>query len=136
MNQTTLPPERTVLGRSTLLHLPDGLSLQLLALTDTYWHHKAAHVELTEGRVLSVFDYTSTWTWWERHPDGDEFVHIIAGDVDFVLDHGHSEHRIHLSSGDGTIIPQGAWHRAVLRAPSQLLFVTPTPARTEHRDVS
>lgn len=125
-----------ILSRSTLLHLPDGLDLGFLNATDEYWEHRAEHDELANGRVMSVFDYTETWTWWERHPDGDEFVHVIAGEVDFLLDDGQEQQSVHLSSGEGTIVPRGAWHRAVVRRASTMLFVTPAPARTEHRDAT
>ena len=124
------------LSRSTLLHLLDGLELRALHATDAYWQHRAEHDEPANGRLMSIFDYTETWTWWERHPDGDEFVHVITGEVDFLLDDGQEERSAHLSSGEGTIVPQGAWHRAVVHRPSTMLFVTPTPARTEHRDAT
>jgi quercetin dioxygenase-like cupin family protein len=124
------------LSRSTLLHLPDGLELRFLWVSDDYWEHRGGHPELANGRIMSVFDYTETWTWWERHPDGDEFVHVIAGNVDFLLEDGQHHRTVHLAAGDGTIVPRGAWHRAVCRQPSTMLFVTPNPQRTEHRDVT
>ena len=136
MNETTVNREPTSLGRATLLHLPDGLDLRALQVTDAYWEHRVEHPELANGRVLSIFDYTSPWTWWERHTEGDEFVHVITGEIDFLLDDEHEPRSIHLVDGEGTIVPQGAWHRAVLCRPSTLLFVTPTPATTEHRDAS
>ena len=91
--------------------------------------------ELANGRVLSIFKYTATWTWWERHPVGDEFVHTIAGKVDFELDDGQDRQTLRLTAGQGGG-PQGAWHRAVLHVPSTLMFVTPTPALTEHRTIT
>jgi uncharacterized cupin superfamily protein len=136
MNQATSTPERTELGRSTLLHLPDGLGLRFLDVTDRYWDHRADNAELDNGRIVSIFDYSTTWSWWERHPDGDEFVHLITGEVDFLVDTGHHESAVHLAPGEGTIVPQGAWHRAVVHCPSKMLFITPTPARTEHRDAA
>ena len=136
MNHTTISPDPIILGRSALLHLPDGLGLHALEVTDTYWEHRASHAELDNGRVMSIFDYTSSWTWWERHPLGDEFVHVITGDVDFQLDNGIDRQSLRLSAGEAAVIPQNVWHRAVLHRPSTLLFVTPTPARTEHRDAS
>ena len=136
MDTATTGEAASALSRSTLLHLPDGLDLRFLNVTDAYWEHQAEHDELATGRIMSVFDYTETWTWWERHPDGDEFVHVITGDVDFLLDDGQKQRSARLSSGDGTIVPRGAWHRAVVHRPSTMLFVTPTPARTEHRDTT
>ena len=122
------------LGRTTLLHLRDGLGLDCLEANDGYWDERSQRPELKNGRVMSVFDYTDTWTWWERHPVGDEFVYVITGQVDFLLDDDQHQHSIPLSPGEGTIVPQGVWHSAVLHQPATMLFVTPTPARTEHRD--
>lgn len=136
MSQTTALHESIRLGRATLLHLPDGLGLGILRVTDAYWEHRVEHPELANGRVMSIVDYTSTWNWWERHPDGDEFVHVITGEVAFLLDDEQEQRSVHLASGDATVVPQGAWHRAVLHRPSTLLFVTPTPTRTEHRDAT
>lgn len=135
---TPITDERATptLGRSTLLHLPGGLDLRFLSVTDSYWEHLDEHDELTDGRIMSVFDYTETWTWWERHPDGDEFVHVISGEVDFLLDNGQEQRSARLPAGEGTIVPRGTWHSAVIHVPSTMLFVTPTPARTEHRDTA
>jgi len=136
MDQATLNRHPATLGRTTLLHLPDGLGLDIVSVTDQYWEHQTEHDELANGRVLSIFEYTATWTWWERHPVGDEFVHIIAGKVDFELDDGQDRRTLQLTAGQGAIVPQGVWHRAVLDVPSTLMFVTPTPARTEHRTIT
>jgi mannose-6-phosphate isomerase-like protein (cupin superfamily) len=124
----------TELGPHAVLHLARDLSIGAIAVDRSYWQHTASHPELTDGRILSVFDYTSTWRWWERHPVGDEFVHLLSGDAEFLLEDTSGQRALPLTPGQSAIIPSGAWHRAVIRAPSQLLFVTPTPARTEHRN--
>jgi quercetin dioxygenase-like cupin family protein len=122
-------------GRETVIHLADDLAIGAMAVDSSYWNHRAAsRPELVEGRILSVFDYTATWSWWERHPVGDEFLLLISGDVDLLLDDGTERQTHTLRPGQAAIVPEGVWHRAVVRSPSQLLFVTPTPARTQHRD--
>jgi mannose-6-phosphate isomerase-like protein (cupin superfamily) len=83
--------------------------------------------------MLSVFDYESDWTWWERHPLGDELVYLLDGEVVFLLDDGDSRWSLPLSPGTAGVVPKGTWHSAHVPEPSRVLFLTPTPAKTEHR---
>jgi quercetin dioxygenase-like cupin family protein len=107
-------------------------------------HHDAAgdfwsdrtRPEFRTGHILSTFTYTQTWTYQERHPDGDELAIVLNGRVDLLTDHGHGETAEPLEAGHGAVIPAGAWHRLRINAPSTLLFITPTPSRTEHHDLS
>ena len=96
--QTTSPPPPVVLGPDAAIHLGAELEIASLALTPDYWAHDASTApELAEGRVLSVFDYTETWSYWERHPVGDELVYLLTGAVDLLLDDAHHRAR-HLRS--------------------------------------
>jgi mannose-6-phosphate isomerase-like protein (cupin superfamily) len=133
---STTHPSTLELGRHTVLHLGDDLSATAVAITPAFWTHEGDHSPaLTEGRIVCVSDYDTTWTWWERHPVGDEVAYLISGDADFVLDDGSGPRTETLTPGRAVIVPEGDWHRAVLRAPSRILFVTPTPARTELREI-
>lgn len=125
--------EPLVLDRRTLLHLPSGLDLRPLAAGPSYWDHRDERAELGDGRLLSVFEYDTTWAWWERHPVGDELVLVLDGQVELHLDDG-DRRAMTLATGQAAIVLAGTWHRAVLAGPCRLLFVTPTPVRTEHRD--
>ena len=69
------------LDRQTVLHLPSGVRAHVLDVDDHYWERMAEHPELGDGRVVSVFDYTETWDWWERHPAGDEFLYVLEGSM-------------------------------------------------------
>jgi uncharacterized cupin superfamily protein len=122
------------LNRDVILHLPDDLSARYRVVDSIYWDERDRHAELTDGRILSIFDYDSTWTWWERHPTGDELAHLLTGQVELLLeDEFGCRTDIQLAQGESTIIPTGAWHSVRVIAPSSILFVTPTPASTEHR---
>ena len=52
---------------------------------------------------------------WERHPDGDELLHVLEGAVDLTVltDDGPTELR--LDAGSVFVCPKGLWHRQ--RAP-------------------
>ena len=91
------------------------------------------HLSSATGRLLSIFSYDSTWDYQERHPDGEELALVLDGEVDFLLDVGDGEQPVHLDRGEACVVPTGAWHRAAVAAPCTILFITPVPARTEHR---
>ena len=133
MTDTTTLAQAIRLGRQTIVHLSSDLELGLLQVDDSYWSHRSNRQELAEGRILSVFDYDETWAWWERHPVGDELLYVLDGAIDFHLDDGVSIEVVHACAGESVIVPAGVWHRAEISTPSRLLFVTPTPARTEQR---
>ena len=79
------------------------------------------------GHVLiQKFSFDAPWPTWEMHPEGDEFVYLLAGDTDFVLREGSSERRVRVSQpGSYVVVPKGAWHTARPHVPTTLLFVTP-----------
>ncbi|WAC61340.1 cupin domain-containing protein [Brevundimonas sp. SL130] len=68
---------------------------------------------------------------WEMHPAGDEFLHLIEGEMDVVLDRPGEGARLPLTltltltQGGAVVVPQGIWHRLLLKRPSALMFVTP-----------
>jgi mannose-6-phosphate isomerase-like protein (cupin superfamily) len=63
---------------------------------------------------------------WERHPDGDELLHILEGDVAITVltDDGPVETPVR--AGSLFIVPRGLWHRQRPRSVATVLFATPT----------
>lgn len=135
MHTMTCVPTFT-LDRHTVLHLDRGQSLSTLAVDERYWAHRESAPELQQGRIMSVFAYETSWTWWERHPGGTELVLVLAGEVVFHLqnDDGSDAGAAALAEGECLLVPEGTWHRAEFTVPATLLFVTPAPARTQLRD--
>ena len=121
------------LGRNTVLHLAEDQTMTTFAVDDEVWRQRETVPWFGHGRVLSIFDYRSTWTWWERHMRGEELVLVLSGSVVFHLDDGELR-TVALSPGEGALVPRGTWHRAEITLPTRMLFVTPAPAETEHRD--
>jgi hypothetical protein len=119
--------------RTTALHLDGVGPFELHDATDEFWSDRT-RPEFRTGHIMSAFDYTRTWNYRERHPDGDELAILIGGHVDLLTDHGTGETTTPLRAGAGSIIPAGTWHRLRVHEPSTVLFITPVPARTEHCD--
>src|SRR5215475_11937557 len=107
MTDMTALAQPTRLGRQMIVHLPLDLGLGLLSVDDSYWSHLSEQSELTEGRLLTVFDYETTWSWWERHPVGDELVYVLEGEIDLHLDDGVSTRVLRVCPGESAIVPTG-----------------------------
>jgi mannose-6-phosphate isomerase-like protein (cupin superfamily) len=86
-------------------------------------------VEL-DGRhvgVLSV-DSPGVRDEWEMHPDQDEFLYLLEGEIDVFLSpdlEGSQEETHHFRQGEAGLIPKGVWHRQVVVSPCKVLFLTP-----------
>ena len=68
----------------------------------------------------------------EVHPDGDEFLYVVSGAMELILDDGDeravgTETKVLLRSGDAYVVPRGVWHRLEAVEPSYLVHVTPGP---------
>ena len=71
---------------------------------------------------------------WERHPAGDELLHVIDGRLDLtVLTHSGPVDAT-LDSGSVFLVPRGLWHSPRPRGTVTLLFATPREG-TEARGV-
>ncbi len=68
----------------------------------------------------------------EVHPDGDEFLYVVSGAMELILDDGDDravgvETTVVLRSGDAYVVPRGVWHRLEAVESSYLVHVTPGP---------
>jgi quercetin dioxygenase-like cupin family protein len=72
---------------------------------------------------------------WERHPNGDELLHLLEGEAEVVTLTDAGPVRSPLRAGSIFICPQGLWHQVRPRSPVSLFFATPgegTEAMTTH----
>ena len=67
----------------------------------------------------------------ERHPGGDELLHVLAGEARVTLLGEGGRTDATLRAGSIFVVPRGVWHRQVASAGVTLLFATPTE-ETEH----
>ena len=115
-----------------VVHLTEQLGITLCPRDDEFWASRD-RIELATGRLVSVFSYDATWDYQERHPTGDELVYMLGGEADLLVDTGAGEHALRLTAGRAGVVPAGGWHRLAVHEPCTALFITPTPARTQHR---
>jgi len=75
-------------------------------------------------RMLGVMRFSGQ-TPWERHPDGDELLHILEGEVEITILADSGPTRLTARAGSVLVCPQGLWHRQYAREPVTILFGTP-----------
>src|SRR5208337_239605 len=68
------------------------------------------HIAKIGNLTIGVMSYTGL-TPWERHPDGDELLLALDGELDLTVltDNGSVTRK--LSAGEAFVCPQGLWHR-------------------------
>lgn len=122
---------------STYVVLEDDGSAVPVTVGDRFYEDLARQFGDFKGRrLISHYIFEKDWDSWEMHPSGDEFVCLLSGQVDFVLQQNGSEHTVSLNApGAYVLVPRGTWHTARVHTPSAVLFVTPGEA-TQHRSRS
>ena len=120
---------------TTFVALDDSCGAHPLPVTPDFWEALPSGRLGEFSRMVSSYTFASDWTTWERHPGGEEFVCLLNGDVDFVLEKGDGEVVVTLNQpGTYVLVPANTWHTARVRRATTMLFITPG-AGTENRPV-
>ncbi len=67
---------------------------------------------------------------WERHPNGDELVHILSGETTLTILTDDGPQLLKMKAGMLTVVPRGCWHR--FHAPDGVTVLAATPHPTDH----
>ena len=87
-----------------------------------------------EGRLVSQYTFTESWTAWEMHPAGDEVVICTAGAMVLVQERADgSRAETPLAAGEYAINPAGVWHTADVAERATAIFITAGEG-TRHRE--
>lgn len=70
---------------------------------------------------------------WERHPHGDEILHVIEGDVQVTI-LGEGVETLSLREGMLAVVNKGKWHRLTAANSVTLMTVTPLPTECSVED--
>lgn len=82
--------------------------------------------------LVSEFACEADWDNWEMHPEGDEFVYLLDGDIEFLLELPEGVRAQRIEGRGAVVVPRGVWHTAKVFKPSRMFFIT-RGAGTEHR---
>ncbi len=112
---------------STYVVLGDNGDVIPVAVSDRFFEDLESKVGDFKGkRLISHFTFDKDWETWEMHPAGEEFVCLLSGQVDLILEQDEVQHTVQLStSGSYVLVPRGTWHTARVHTPSSMLFITP-----------
>jgi mannose-6-phosphate isomerase-like protein (cupin superfamily) len=119
---------------STYIHLRPDETAHAVEGGAEFWAGIEERHDLEQGRLMGRMGQNADWDHWERHPAGDEILTLLSGELELVLDTGQGEERALMRPGQTFIVPKGVWHRGIVKAPGELMFITPG-AGTEHRPV-
>jgi quercetin dioxygenase-like cupin family protein len=75
--------------------------------------------------AVGVSRFSSRAHRWERHPDGDELLHVLEGELDVTTLTESGPVRTNVPAGSVFVTPRGLWHWPRPVSPVSLLFVTP-----------
>ncbi len=117
------------LGRH-FAHLTGEGGCIAVTVDDRFWSTGIS--SLPPGRLASLIESDRDWSNWERHPEGDELIIQLDGQLLLILDREGDLATVLLGPGDFAIVPKGVWHTADVPRPGRALYVTPG-AGTESR---
>jgi hypothetical protein len=120
------------------VHLGLGATASILPRIDgtPEWYEQYTHTtasDAIEGRLVSMYTFTESWSSWEVHPNGHELVVCTAGSITLIQEVDGSERRVTLATGQAAINAPGVWHTADVDHPCTALFIT-AGVGTEHRE--
>jgi len=72
---------------------------------------------------------------WERHPTGDELIHVLDGTGTLEIVGEDGSQFFALRAGMIAVNPQGAWHRFHSSEGVTVMFATPNPSEHIELDV-
>jgi mannose-6-phosphate isomerase-like protein (cupin superfamily) len=113
--------------KSTYLRLRNDASIEPLPVDATFWPRlmSGALGTFHHEYLVTTFEYDRNWPSWEMHPNGDEIVLLLEGQVTFVLEIDGSEQLIELRDSVAYVfVPRGTWHTARTSTPCRMLFIT------------
>jgi quercetin dioxygenase-like cupin family protein len=91
-----------------------------------------AHLAPYRDGAMFVGKFAGTSA-WERHPQGDEIVHILEGKATLHLMTDEGRQSVALKDEMIVIVPQNMWHQ--FEAPEGVCLMTTTPQPTQHLTV-
>lgn len=114
-------------AKTTYVHLgPQGTAVPL-PVTAEFWQQLqcGGFAHLGAGRLVSTYEFRADWAGWEKHPAAEEFVVLLGGAIEFVLDDVGIERRVALTTpGQFLLVPRDTWHTANVAECALALFIT------------
>lgn len=125
--------EKYALSDTFLVLGPDQTATPVSVCPSLYQDLDAKFNQFKQHSLVAMYTFDTDWESWEIHPNGDEMVMLIEGEITLILDTESGEQSQTLSqSGDYVVIPRNTWHTARTKSAAKVVFITPGQG-TEHK---
>jgi len=92
---------------------------------DKFWSLSGEDLDkIGENWLITEFHFEEDWKSWEMHPNGEEIVYLLSGEMDLILEKDGNRRTIELRGKGSVVIPRNTWHTAKVLAPSNMLVIT------------
>ena len=92
---------------------------------DEFWSLAGAELDkIGENWLITEFHFEEDWKSWEMHPNGEEIVYLLSGEMELILEKAGNIETIELRGKGTVVVPRGTWHTAKVFAPSNVLIIT------------
>lgn len=126
-------PVKRQLSKEFLVLGPQQLATPVKVTPSLYSDLDTRFNQFKQHSLVAMYTFENDWASWELHPNGDEMVMLIEGEITLVLDTAEGEQSLQLSNaGDYIVIPQNTWHTARTNSLAKVLFITPGEG-TKHK---
>jgi mannose-6-phosphate isomerase-like protein (cupin superfamily) len=97
----------------------DGIATPVAGGSEFWSALKSESFQRHQGWLVTEFDCDADWSNWEMHPNGDEFVYLLSGSIDLLLEQPTGVQSIELRNSGATLVPRGIWHTAKVHESSE-----------------
>lgn len=115
-----------------IIPFPDTSSFWSQLMSGSYTDESLHAVAAAGGWLLTANDLIEDMRHWEMHPDGNEVLVVLDGAMDVVVEEPAGDRTFTVGRGEACVVPQGAWHRQVVRERGRILAIT-FGRGTQHR---
>lgn len=122
---------------NTYARLKPDSSAVAMPVSESFWQDLSAGKfgSFENEFLVTTQSFSQNWPVWEMHPNGEEVIILLTGNVDMILEKKSGNKIVRLQQqGDWLMVPKGQWHTARVSAPSTVLFITAGEG-TLHRQV-
>lgn len=116
---------------TTYLSLGGAGEVRSLPVGPQFWTTIDDNPDLL-ANLMAVFSGEGDWDHREMHPEGDEVLVLLEGEMRMVFDRPEGLEVLFMSPGTTVVVPAGVWHRGLDQRGAKLLAIT-YGAGTEHR---
>jgi len=103
---------------------PDGGGTAI-PVTEDFWPSLISGRRKLAGYLVAEARLEGEMRHWEMHPAGEEFLLLLAGETDLLVETATGVQEVALRADrPAVLVPRGHWHRFRTPGQARLLFVT------------